>query len=141
VIPRIPVDLAIERWLRALERAEGCRSTSALLAQAQELGCTIHGGGRCVEPALCGLVAAERAVRLLSDVERRVLRAKYGTRAPVEQMTADGGAVVSVVTRLRSDVEVGDVLGLRATQVRRVLKHARAKVWRAMRFERVRQSR
>ena len=142
MIPRIPVDRAIERWLRALERAESMRSSSAMLAQAQVYGCLMHGSGGCPEPALCGLVAAEAAVRGLSEIEKAVLREKYrsGVCEEVKAQGAGGDTVIGVVARWRSDAEVGLVIGLRPTAVRRVLKHARARIWKAIRYAGVRSS-
>jgi len=124
---RVPVDLAIERWLRALSRACSAASTSALIVQLQRYGCSLH-GGQTGEHRLPGLVGSDYVVRQCSDLERRVLILRYwGATSEVSERDATGQAVESVARGLGYG-EIGVMLGLSVDQVHRRIKEAREKV-------------
>ena len=128
---RLDVDAAIERWLRALARAGGMRSTSALIAQAQTYGCPMW-GGRCEGAQLVGLVAAEGVVRECTPLERRVLMLRYAGAVSVATERDGTGVAVQTGTRMLSHGEIGAALGLTADVVERVITEARAKIRAAL---------
>jgi hypothetical protein len=134
---RLAVDRAIERWIRALARASSCASTSALLAQAQEYGCALHGGSTG-ERRLPGLVGSDYVVAACSELERRILLLSYWG-CVCEATERDGtGQTVQTGARGMRACEVAALLGLSVRQVRSRLDDARRKVAKAIRYDCVR---
>jgi len=128
LISRARIDAAIERWLRALELAGAMRSTSALLAQAAQLGCQVHGTRRAQSCPLTGLAAAERAVALCTGMERRALALKYGGVELRHELAADGSTVVGVIAFRASDAAVARRLRVGQRRLAGILRSARRKV-------------
>jgi len=138
---RLAVDAAIERWICALARASSCASTSAMLAQVQEYGCPLHGGGRAGDRRLPGLVGTDYVVAACSELERRVLLLSYwGCVSAPSERDSTGQTVETGARGMRSH-EVAALLGLTVRQVRSRLDDARAKVAKAIRFDCVRKRR
>jgi len=132
VIPRIPVDLAIERWLRALERAEGCRSTSALLAAAQEYGCVLHGGGHIDGARMSGIVDADCIVRECTEDEICVLFLRYWCVVSEPDDVDATGQTVNTKTRQRGLGEIARCMRVTRDAAKELLTSAREKVRRAL---------
>jgi len=131
VTHRLAVDRAIERWIRALARASSCASTSALLAQAQEYGCALHGGSTG-ERRLPGLVGSDYVVAKCSELERRILLLSYWGCVCEASERDSTGQTVQTGARGMDYHEVAALLGLSVWQVHRAIKAARAKVWCAI---------
>lgn len=132
---RLAVDRAIERWIRALARASSCASTSAMLAQVQDYGCPLRGGGRAGERRLPGLVGVDHVVAACSELERRILLLSYwGCVCEASERDGTGQTVQTGARGMRSH-EVAALLGLSVRQVRSRLEDARAKVGKAIRYD------
>lgn len=135
MIPRIPVDRAIERWLRALAAASSAPSTCGMIANAQTYGCPLHGCGTG-ERALPGLVGADYIVEDCTEMEVRVLILRYWWVVSEPKERDPTGAVVQTETRRPGYEEIGAALGISARMAREHVEDAREKVAAAIRGKR-----
>ena len=122
------IDDAIERWLRALEKASP-PSVQAIVQRAGELGCMVQASPRPTSPRLVGLCSAERPLAACTSRERMVLALRYrGAESTTREGWAGGEWTVLTTQRLLPYRAIARALETSEAGVQRCVARARAKI-------------